>query len=278
MHLACLQLDVRRGEPELNLAAAGAAVGRAAEAGARLALLPEVWATSFPGEPAGDERLAEGAAEALARAAVWSAEHGILVAGSYLAPGPNLGRQGPGRFFNRLVVHEAGSEVLVYDKVHLFTPTAEHEVFAAGDAPPPVVETSLGLLSGAVCYDLRFAEVFRAMARGGAELVVVPAQWPARRAGHWRALVTGRAVEGQFTLLASNRTGTEAIGRRADQLVFPGNSLLVDPAGEVRAEGRGEELVMGEVELERSRRQRVRVPVAKDRRADLYRAWEADGK
>lgn len=273
MLLAALQLDVRPGALDTNLVAAEAALADAAAGGARLALLPELWATSFPGKPEGDEGLAADAAFALQRARAWSADHGLLVAGSYLAPGPNLGRSGPGRFFNRLVVHEAGREVLVYDKVHLFTPTAEHEVFAAGDAPPPVVATSLGRLSGAVCYDLRFPEVFLAMARQQAELVLVPAQWPVRRRSHWRALVTGRAVEGQFAVLACNRGGTETIGRREDLLVFPGNSLLVDAAGEVHAEGNGEPVVVGEVDLERGRRQRVRVPVAKDRRPGCYRAW-----
>lgn len=275
MDLAALQVDVRPGDVDANLAAAEAALAVAAEAGARLALLPELWATSFPGAegPAGDAELAAGAAEALECARRWSAEADLLVAGSYLAPGPNLGRAGAGRFLNRLVVHEAGREVLLYDKVHLFTPTAEHEVFAAGDAPPPVVRTSVGLLSGAVCYDLRFGEVFRHVAARGAELVLVPAQWPVRRAAHWRALVTGRAVEAQCTVLATNRTGTETIGRRKDRLVFPGNSLLVDPAGEVLAEGAGELVVAGTADLDRARRQRVRVPVAKDRRPERYAAW-----
>lgn len=282
MKLAALQVEVRRGDLDHNLAAAEAAFAEAASRGAQLALLPELWPTAFPDSSGstnpGDAALAAANAEALAQAARWSAESGLLVAGSYLAPGPRLGEAGPGRFFNRLVVHEAGREVLVYDKVHLFTPTAEHEVFAAGTAEPPLVRTSLGLLSGVVCYDLRFAEVFRGMAAAGVELVLAPAQWPARRASHWRALVTGRAVEGQFTLLAANRRGTESVGRRGLELVFPGNSLLVDPAGRVLAEGIHEDaVVLGEADLDAARRHRVRVPVAKDRRPGLYEGWRTAG-
>lgn len=286
MKLAALQVEVRRGDLYHNLAAAEAAFAEAAAAGAQVALLPELWPTAFPDSASssgsanpGDVALAAANAEAMAQAARWSAESGVLVAGSYLAPGPNLGGAGPGRFFNRLVVHEAGREVLVYDKVHLFTPTAEHEVFAAGDLEPPVVETSLGLISGAVCYDLRFGELFRGMAAAGVELVLVPAQWPVRRASHWRALVTGRAVEGQFAVLATNRRGTETVGRRGLELVFPGNSLVVDPAGRVLAEGSDTAAtVLAEVDPEVSRRQRVRVPVAKDRREQLYRDWRAAGE
>ncbi|MDF1800828.1 MAG: hypothetical protein P1V81_16765 [Planctomycetota bacterium] len=286
MKLAALQVEVRRGDLDHNLAAAEAAFTEAAAAGAAVVLLPELWPTAFPdsadpgtGANPGDAALAAANAEALAQAARWSAESGILVAGSYLAPGPNLGGAGPGRFFNRLVVHEAGREVLVYDKVHLFTPTAEHEVFAAGDLEPAVVRTSVGLVSGVVCYDLRFGELFRGMAAAGVELLLAPAQWPERRASHWRGLVTGRAVEGQFAVLATNRRGTETVGRRGLELVFPGNSLVVDPAGRVLAEGSSADaIVLAEVDLDAARRQRVRVPVAKDRREGLYRSWGAAGQ
>ena len=83
-----------------------------------------------------------------------------------------------------------------------------------------------------------------------------------------------RAVEGQCFVVACNRTGSAEVGRRSHALDFPGNSLVVAPEGEVLAEGRGEAgLVEAELELDRARRYRTRLPVAKDERPDLYREW-----
>ena len=284
MKVAALQFDVQRAATDpaaaaQNLAAARTALEAAVTAGARLVVLPEVWATSFPdGQSAGDTALLGAAEEATAMASRWSAEFGIVIAGSYLAPADGLGKGAGGRFYNRLLVHDGGDLCLTYDKVHLFTPTAEHEVFAAGDQLPPVVETSAGLLSGAICYDLRFPELFVPMRQAEVDLVVVPAQWAARRADHWRALVMGRAVEGQFTVVAANRTGSEPLGQRGQVIAFPGNSLVASAAGEALAEGRGEQgPILGLVDPELCRKQRIRVPVGKDRRGDLYAKWRAGG-
>ena len=283
MKVAALQFDVQRAATDpaaaaRNLAAARSAVEGAAAAGARLVVLPEVWATSFPdGQSAGDAALLGAAEEAAAMAASWSAELGLVIAGSYLAAAAGLGRDAGGRFYNRLLVHDGGDLRLSYDKVHLFTPTAEHEVFAAGAELPAVVETSAGRLSGAICYDLRFPELFVPMRRAEVDLVVLPAQWAARRADHWRALVMGRAVEGQFTVVAANRTGSEPLGQRGQVIAFPGNSLVASAAGEALAEGRGEVgHILGQVDPEVARKQRVRVPVGKDRRADLYAKWRTE--
>lgn len=283
MKVAAIQFDVQRAATDptaaaWNLAAARSAVEGAAAAGARLVVLPEVWATSFPGgQSAGDAALLGAAEEATAMAASWSAELGLVIAGSYLAAAAGLGQGAGGRFYNRLLVHDGGDLRLSYDKVHLFTPTAEHEVFAAGADLPPVVETSAGRLSGAICYDLRFPELFVPMRRAEVDLVVVPAQWAARRAEHWRALVMGRAVEGQFTVVAANRTGSESLGQRDQVIAFPGNSLVASAVGEALAEGQGEVgHILGVVDPEIARKQRVRVPVGKDRRKDLYAMWEAE--
>ena len=167
-----------------------------------------------------------------------------------------------------------GAPILTYDKVHLFTPTAEHEVFAAGDAPPPIVESSLGRLSGVICYDLRFGELFSRFVGAGVEWVVCPAQWPVARALHWEGLVRGRAVESQAVVVACNRTGVETIGRSAKQLEFGGNSLIVDGHGQVLGAGRGQAgAVIASIDRQAQQQLRVRVPVRKDRRPDLYQEW-----
>lgn len=269
MRAAAFQFDVRPGDVAANLAAVEAALEQAAAGGVRLVCLPEMWPTSFPSGEGPDAALLAASDAALERLRELSGRLDLVVAGS--AYGRTKEGQRP---TNRLHLFAGGKLVAGYDKVHLFTPTAEPESFRAGEHPPPVVQTRVGRLSAAICYDLRFPELVRVAFRGGAEILLVPAQWPAPRIAHWRALCIARAVEGQFALVAANRTGCERAGRRGLELEFPGASLIVSPQAEVLAEGgAGAELVVAELDLAESRRMRTRVPIAKDERPDLYRRW-----
>jgi predicted amidohydrolase len=265
-----LQFDVRRGDVAANLRAVQAGVARAAERGLRLLVLPEMWPTSFV-----DPRLDEGdwlpdTERALEVLRDLSRRHDMVLCGSAFGARPG------GLPANRLHVLDRGELVLSYDKVHLFSPTAEGETLGAGSEAPRTVTTSVGRVSGVVCYDLRFGPLTRQPALDGAEILVVPAQWPTPRAEQWRALVIGRAVENQCHVVAANRTGRERVGRRELELEFPGNGLVVDPGGAVLAAGESAEGVVGAaLDLEAARRLRIRVPVGKDRREALYGAWRA---
>jgi len=271
MLAAALQFDVRAGALEHNLAEVERGLAEAARAGAALVVLPEVWPTSFPQGSRSQAELADLCAQserALAQLCAWSRAHALVVCGSALAPGPRgeLPR-------NRLHVVDAGELRASYDKVHLFSPTLEPRHFSAGELPPPVVSTRAGRVCALVCYDLRFAEVAACAARGAADWLLVPAQWPSPRAAHWSALLCGRAVEQQCFALGCNRTGRARTSPRRE-LEFPGNSLIADPHGRVLAQGTGEPgLVLAEADLGEVRRARARVPVARDRRADLYARW-----
>ncbi|MEW6072880.1 MAG: nitrilase-related carbon-nitrogen hydrolase [Planctomycetota bacterium] len=242
---------------------------RAAAARVRLVVLPEMWPTSFadPLEAAGEALAATPAA--VHRIGELSRELGLVAGGS--AYGSADGEAKPR---NRMHVFDRGELVLSYDKVHLFSPTAEDESFSAGDEPPPTVEASAGRLSAIVCYDLRFGPLVRVPQAEGAEILLVSAQWPATRAGHWRTLLAGRAVEAQLFVVAANRTGTDFIGRRRLELSFPGNSCVVDPHGRVRAAGPGGAgLVRADIDLAQVRRVRRQVLVRDDERRDLYVRW-----
>jgi predicted amidohydrolase len=288
MRAAAFQFDVRRGDVAANLASVERGLASAAERGIELVVLPEMWPTSFVAEGDAEEWQRETDA-ALARVQELSRELGLVVAGSAfgrsagLQPGPGTAalQRGPGPAGlqpgapraprNRLTVFARGERVLVYDKLHLFSPTAEAESFSAGDALAPTVRTHLGRLAGIVCYDLRFGMALRAPHLDGAEILVVPAQWPATRAVHWRALVCGRAAELQAFVVAANRTGTDLVGRRRLELTFAGNSLIAGPDGAVLAEGRGQEgLVEAELDLADVRALRRVVPVREDERRDVY--------
>jgi predicted amidohydrolase len=268
---ACLQFDVRRGDVAGNLASAERNLLAAKAAGARLAVLPEMWSTSFA--PDYPSALLERAREADARLARVAGELEMVVVGSTL-------EEAGGKVFNRAQVIDGGAVVAEYRKVHLFSPNGEDRTMAAGGGAV-VADTSVGRIAVAICYDLRFPELIRWFFYQQAELLALPAQWPEARASHWRALVDARAVENEMFVVACNRTGTETSLKTGDQLVFPGNSRIVDPMGEVLATGNGEEgPVLATVEVRKVKMMRRILPIHRDRRPALYRElwalpWQA---
>jgi len=264
MKVGACSFDVRAGEPEHNLALAETALVQAAASGVELALLPEMWPTSFPaGALAADEqqRWLDASEHCVERVRALSRELDIAIAGSA------YGRASAGLPRNRLQLFAAGRELLRYDKLHLFSPTAEPAQFSAGSEPPPVVEWRGVRIGGVVCYDLRFGELFVGLHEQRVELLLVPAQWPVARERHWLALLGGRAVEAQAFVLACNRCGSATFGRRGETLEFSGNSLILAPDGERLAAGtpRGG-CVSAEIDVEVAREVRRRVPVERDRR------------
>jgi omega-amidase len=272
MRVAALQFDVLRGELEANLGEVERGLREAAGRGVELVVLPEMWPTSFPDAGVDMAAELEAAAHAVGRLAELAGELRLVVCGTAFGFEADVtDRERPP---NRLHLLEGREPLATYDKVHLFTPTAEPEIFTPGRQPPPTVPSRLGRLAGLTCYDLRFPEITRVPWRDGAHLVCVPAQWPVARAAHFRALCCGLAVSGQCFVIGANRTGREIIGRRGLVLDFPGNSLVVDPHGHLLAEGKGEPgLVVAEIDLAVCAELRRRVPVEKDQRPDLYRRW-----
>jgi predicted amidohydrolase len=263
---ACVQFDVRRNEVEANLAAATAGLTAAAATGARLCVLPELWSTSFP--TTCTENLATAAAAAENRLCEVSRQLDLTVVGSGL-------EAAEGRFFNTARVHDRGTEVGRYRKIHLFSPNMEHRRFAAGDAPL-VLDTSVGRLGVMICYDLRFPELTRLYFHKGAEVLAVPAQWPEARSQHWRSLLRARAIENQCFVVGSNRTGQEPSLKNNAMLVFTGDGRIVDPTGEVLVAGTGEAgVITASLEIKKVDTMRRIVPVARDQRPSLYsRLWE----
>ncbi len=260
---ACLQFDVQRGDVAGNLAEAERLIRRAQKQGVRLAVLPELWSTSFLPAVAPEVVTAAAAADEAVRELSGKLE--MTIVGSALA------EQG-GRFFNRATLFERGKAIGTYDKIHLFSPNAEQKTFTAGDRPV-VVNSELGRIGLTVCYDIRFPELIRWYFYQRAEILVVPAQWPEARANHWRALVDARAVENQVFVIGCNRTGSESSLKTKDTLSFPGNSRIVDPMGDVIGSGDGGVgAVTAEIELRKARTMRRTMPIERDRRAPIYRA------
>jgi predicted amidohydrolase len=150
-----------------------------------------------------------------------------------------------GRGLNRATITGPTGEVLVeYDKVHLFSPGREPERFAGGDRVVTFAWAGLTACP-AVCYDLRFPELFRRGLAMGAELFAIGANWPTAREAHRRALSIARAIENQAFVFSVNRCG------RDPHLEYAGGSLAVSPRGEILAEaGDREQVVSVEIRPE----------------------------
>lgn len=268
---ACVQFDVHRGDVAANLAAVESGLAAAAGEGVELAVLPEMWSTSFM--PGFDAAVLAAAARAEQRVLELSREHDMVVVGSSV-------ESADGQFFNCARVYDRGAIAGTYRKIHMFSPIAEHRYHTPGSRPL-LVDTSAGKLGVAICYDLRFPDLSRHYFRMGAEILVVPAQWPEARSQHWRTLLRARAIENEIFVIGCNRTGQEGSLKNEDLLTFPGDGRIVDPTGEVLAAGSGDPGVLtAELELRTVRTMRRMLPIARDERPAVYRqlfdeAWTA---
>jgi predicted amidohydrolase len=140
----------------------------------------------------------------------------------------------------------------------------EVEHLTPGDALP-VFELPWGTVAMAICYDLRFPELWRRFADAGAQLILIPAEWPIRRVEHWRLLLRARAVENQLYVAGCNRAGGDADGK------FGGHSAAVDPWARVLVEGGSEpNLLVTPIDLDDVARARRLFPFLTDRRPDVY--------
>jgi deaminated glutathione amidase len=252
-------------ERAANLARGTALVRQAAERGARLVVLPEVFAWRGPrgDEAAVAEALPGPTSEALAALArelqIW------LCAGSLLERVPDE----PRAYNTSCLFDPRGTLVARYRKIHLFDVeipgrvSVQESATRAAGTEVVAVPTELGTLGLSVCYDLRFPELYRRLVRAGAEILLVPSAFTfPTGAAHWEVLCRARAVENQCYLIAPDQTGTSPHGF-ADW----GDSLIVDPWGRVVARaGDGEGVITAEIDrtyLARVRRELPCLPHAR---------------
>lgn len=128
-----------------------------------------------------------------------------------------------GRRTNTSLVFSGGRLIFRYDKIHLFKPAQDDRYFSPGNIIRtfPVSTSALRLRAGViVCYDLRFPELTRGLARQGMDILFVPARWPKVRDDAWRTLLRARAIENQIFVVGCNARGSEG-----------GPSYVVDPLG-----------------------------------------------
>ncbi len=229
----------------------------AAESDADLVVLPELW-------PNGGFTylLWESTAETLAGRLVERLMDAARSASVVLHGGSFIERHDDGSLTNTAVVIDRdGSLRAVYRKIHLFGFTDGEPKYLVGGDEIVVVDTSVGRLGLATCYDLRFPEMFRQLTDDESDVFVVPAAWPAPRIAHWSVLARARAIENQLPLIAVNTAGTHG------GVTMGGASLVVDALGATLAEaGDGEQVIRAEIDLAHTRDWRERFPALGDRR------------
>ena len=252
--------------PELaaNLEAAGRLIAQAAQAGARLAALPENFYCIGRhetdkvalAEPDGRGPIQEFLARSAREHRIW------LIGGT--APIAVADRS---RIRSACLAYDdSGKRVARYDKMHLFRFTSgderydETRTIEAGERPV-AVESPFGKLALSVCYDVRYPEFYRSL--GEFDLIFVPSAFTfPTGAAHWETLLRSRAIENQAYVIAPAQGGRHPGGRRTY-----GHSMIIDPWGEVlglRAEGEG--VVLAEVDPARLAEVRAALPANANRR------------
>jgi predicted amidohydrolase len=236
VRLAAIQMN-SGDDVAANLKVAGSLLERAAADGAQLAVLPENFAALGAdenlrisiAEADGTGPVQDALAELAARLKLW------IVAGTISIRGENALKP----FASCCVYDASGVCIARYDKIHLFDvdlPNRDENYresanTAAGESPV-LVDTPWGRLGLAVCYDLRFPEVFRHLCSEGMEMLALPAAFTySTGEAHWRTLVKARAIENLCYVAAAAQTGHHPGGRQTY-----GHSMIVDPWGEVMAD------------------------------------------
>ncbi len=254
MRITGIQSDIVWEDPSANFDALRPRLSRAAEEGARLCVLPEMFATGFS---MAADLVAPKAGEIRSFLAEEASRLGLWILGGFAEPGEPRPRNAAALF------DPQGRERLLYHKVHPFSLAGENEVFEAGCTLETLDVEGLRV-TPLICYDLRFPEPFRRTAEG-TDLFCVIANWPVVRSAAWRTLLRARAMENQAFVLGVNRVG-EGSG-----LVYRGDSALIDPMGEVIAAAAWQEAeVSGTVGAAQVRACRERFSFLADRRVDLY--------
>ncbi|WP_276301550.1 nitrilase-related carbon-nitrogen hydrolase [Halorussus lipolyticus] len=266
MRLALAQLDIEAGAVETNRERAEEAIAEAANRGADLVALPEIFTVgyfSFETYQRAAEPIEGPTLERIADAA---REHGVgVLAGSIvedLAETESVETPADEGLANSSVLFDReGNRLAVYRKHHLFGyDSAEAEMLVPGETLG-IAEFEGATVGMTTCYDLRFPELYRSIAEAGADLVLVPSAWPYPRVEHWKLLPRARAVENQFFVATVNGSGD------FEDASLLGRSTVYDPWGTTLAStGDDPDLVVTDVDLGRVEAVRDEFPAWRDRR------------
>jgi len=243
-------------DPEKSLVKAERFIRHAAASGADLICFPEQFATGWDPCSSGNiEEIDESIIPALQQ---YARESGIGILGSFreqFIPSPRN---------TSVAISRDGSILTTYAKIHLFSPARESLAFTPG--------TGLGIFQMgsltcgiAICYDLRFPELFSAYVRNGVQAVFVPAAWPASRIRNWEIFISARAAENQIYIVGVNTTGKTPVDS------YSGASMTADPHGVIISRANNaEQLIFVDLDPAVVDETRTLFPVGRDRKDSLY--------
>ena len=253
---------------QANLSEAERLIGEAVRGGAGLVVLPENFA--LMGMSEGDQlKISEddGNGPIQEFLAAQARLHGIWLVGGTL---PVRDPESEKVCSACMLFNDQGERVARYDKIHLFDVTLEESGESYNESATfrhgrdiVVVDTPFGKLGLAVCYDLRFPELFRGMLDRGVEIVALPSAFTAITGrAHWESLIRARAIENLIYVVAAAQGGYHVSGRETH-----GDSMIVDPWGTVLQRlPRGAGVVLGKIDLERLHSTRRSFPTIAHRR------------
>lgn len=282
LRVAACQLPLRTGDPAANARLTGAAIREAAGGGAQVIVLPELANSGYLlSDPAEARSLAEPVGGPTTQA--WqalAAELGVIVVGGLCERGPGSdGSAGPDSpvLFNAAIVVGPTGLLGVYRKAHLWG--AEPSLFAAGDAPPLIVDTAFGRLAVLICCDLEFPDWTLLAAQADADLLAVPTSWPVvgpdvpvgERPVEWLRAQSA-AAGGLFHLAVADVCGTDrgVSWRGASGVIGPHGWAAAGPAGALERA-----ILLADCDTARAAQLR-REPsghLLADRRPELYSTW-----
>lgn len=263
--VAVCQLDSQNDKQE-NLKTAGKMIAENADKGAKIIAFPEMMNYMGKGYRYQAEEIPGNTTDFLCRKAK---KHGVwLVSGSF----PELHESGKPK--NTLVlIDPTGNIRCKYSKIHMFDVALangfsykESEYNTSGEEIV-IADTELGCLGLAVCYDLRFGEMFRLMALNGAKIIFIPSSFTMNTGkDHWEILLRARAIENGVYIVAPNQ-----IGKKSDMTAY-GKSMIVDPWGDVIARASDKPgSILAEIDLGYAESVCGQIPSLKNRREDIYR-------
>jgi predicted amidohydrolase len=259
--LSLAQTHPYLGKPQKNFEKAIHFIRSAVQQGNSLILFPELWTSGYDLENA--SLYAKENLLILKELARMAQESSIFIGGSYLL-------ERSGKIYNTFILLTPDQkQSYSYSKIHLFRLMQEDKYLTVGDQII-TADLDIGLAGLAICYDLRFPEIFRHSALQGTEMFLLPAEWPKKRIDHWKTLVRARAIENQSFFFAVNCTGK--IGNE----IFGGKSVILDPWGNPLAEASGnhEELISASIDPSQVEKIRTNILVFQDRRPDIYSTYK----
>lgn len=255
-------------DPQRNIAIMMDAIKEASDAGAEIYFAPEMSILLDSKRKRAAAHIVDEAANIHLRAlcdAACENDIWLQIGLPALSPDPD-----DARWVNRsLLISNKGKIAARYDKIHLFDVDLDsgeswHESKAYAPGKEAVLaDTPLGKMGLTICYDLRFAELYAALSRAGADIISIPAAFtkPTGEA-HWHSLIRARAIETQAFVVAAAQYGKHADGRETF-----GHSLVVDPWGEILLDmGEGEGLGFASIDPARLSEVRSQIPARENRR------------